>query len=370
MQPAPEKSLQDTLHHLGKLVACDSRNPPRNITEGGPLFSYLRSQLQGFTFAVQDHGHGCVSMLATRGQTRTVFNFHLDTVPTNEQWSLDPLALQVKDERAYGLGACDIKGAAAAMLSAVNRCNGPVALLLTSDEEAGNSTCIKQFLDSNHGFSQAIVAEPTQARAVCAHRGIVTANLEFRGHPGHASAARAMEDSAIHRAVEWSARALDWVRGHRETEFQGLKGLRFNIGQISGGIKPNMIAAQASLSLGLRTLPGQDGETLLQDLARLGPAEHLATITPRFLAPALPDGLRGHSGLLASQALARRLELDVGPAVDFWTEAALFGQAGLDTLVYGSGDIAQAHTADEWVSLEQLATVTTTYERIISHGYD
>jgi acetylornithine deacetylase len=75
------------------------------------------------------------------------------------------------------------------------------------------------------------------------------------------------------------------------------------------------------------------------------------------------------SGLAASQALAQRLDLPVGPAVDFWTEAALFGQAGLHTLVYGSGDIAQAHTADEWVSLEQLAIVTTTYERLISHGH-
>ena len=100
----------------------------------------------------------------------------------------------------------------------------------------------------------------------------------------------------------------------------------------------------------------------------LSTAEHLADWAPRFLAPALPDTSRGQSGLEASTALANQLGLPLGPAVDFWTEAALFGQAGLDTLVYGSGDIAQAHTADEWVALEQLATVTTTYERLISHG--
>jgi len=365
-----QTALEQTLQHLARLVACDSRNPPRSISADGSLFGYLDQQLQGFDISLQDHGQGCISMLAVRGQPRTVFNFHLDTVPANEQWSMDPLSLQLKDQRAYGLGACDTKGAAAAMLSAANRSTGPLALLFSSDEEAGNSTCIRRFLATEHGFTRAIIAEPTQTRAVCAHRGIATAEFEFSGIPGHASAARAMDDSAIHRAVEWSSSALAFVRARQNLEFENLRGLRFNIGQINGGIKPNMIAARASLILGLRTLPGQDGESLLRELADLCPATHLTGYTPRFLAPALPDAMRGQAGLGANQTLAKELGLALGPAVDFWTEAALFGQAGLDTLVYGSGDIAQAHTADEWVAVEQLATVTATYERLISHGHN
>lgn len=360
--------LQTTLQHLARLVACDSRNPPRSIQADGALFSYLSEQLPGFTLSVTDHGQGCVSLLAVRGETNTLFNFHVDTVPANQQWSMDPLELQITGDRAYGLGACDIKGASAAMLSAVNRCQGPVALLFSSDEEAGNSTCIRRFLESDHGFTRAVIAEPTQAMAVCAHRGIATAGLNFRGIPGHASAARALEDSAVHRAVQWSAKALEFIRAHQETAFENLQGLRFNIGQINGGIKPNMIAADASVSMGLRTLPGQDPEQLIGELVALSPEEHLADWAPRFLAPALPDAARGESGLQASITLARQLGLPPGPAVDFWTEAALFGQAGLDTIVYGSGDIAQAHTADEWVALEQLATVTATYERLIANG--
>lgn len=362
------ESLQSTLQHLSRLVACDSRNPPRDITADGPLFSYLKTQLPGFTLSEQDHGNGCISLLAVRGKTDTLFNFHVDTVPANQHWTMDPLALQVKNDRAYGLGACDIKGASAAMLSAVNRCQGPVALLFSSDEEAGSSTCIRRFLETDHGFTRAIIAEPTRAMAVCAHRGIATAGLTFSGIPGHASEARALDDSAVHRAIQWSALALEFIRSRQQTGFQNLRGLRFNIGQINGGIKPNMIAAEASLSMGLRTLPGQDNQALLQELVSLGPAEHLADWAPRFLAPALPDGQRGQAGLDASTTLANELGLPIGPAVDFWTEAALFGQAGLDSIVYGSGDIAQAHTADEWVALEQLATITTSYERLISHG--
>jgi acetylornithine deacetylase len=68
---------------------------------------------------------------------------------------------------------------------------------------------------------------------------------------------------------------------------------------------------------------------------------------------------------LAARDLADELDLPVGNAVDFWTEASLFSRAGLTALVYGPGDIAQAHGADEWVALEQLLRYATTIERIL-----
>ncbi len=360
--------LDNTLQHLRKLVACDSRNPPRKISKDGPLFSYLRSQLNGFAFTEQDFGDGSISLLATRGHCRTLFNFHVDTVPSNERWSMDPLSLQIQQDRAYGLGACDIKGAAAAMLAAVNQQNGPVALLFSSDEEAGKGTCIEEFLKSDHSYQRVIVAEPTMAKAVCAHRGIANATLEFSGVPGHASAARAIEDSAIHRAARWSTSALDYIQAQHAQHFQNLQGLRFNIGTIMGGIKPNMIAGSANIAFGLRTLPGQDGLALLKELVALTKPEYLATWKPTFIAAALPNAQKAESGLAASESLAKDLGLPIGEAVDFWTEAALFGEAGLDTIVFGSGDIAQAHTADEWVTLEQLESIANSYERLISDG--
>ena len=101
-------ALQSTLKHLSGLVACDSRNPPRAIQADGPLFSYLRKHLSGFSFKLQDHEDGCISLLAVRGQTNTLFNFHVDTVPANQQWSMNPLEVQVKDDRAYGLSLIHI----------------------------------------------------------------------------------------------------------------------------------------------------------------------------------------------------------------------------------------------------------------------
>ena len=68
---------------------------------------------------------------------------------------------------------------------------------------------------------------------------------------------------------------------------------------------------------------------------------------------------------LAARDLADALGLPIGNAVDFWTEASLFSQAGLTALVYGPGDIAQAHTAGEWVALEQLSTAASNYQRLL-----
>jgi acetylornithine deacetylase len=68
---------------------------------------------------------------------------------------------------------------------------------------------------------------------------------------------------------------------------------------------------------------------------------------------------------LAARDLADELHLPIGNAVDFWTEASLFSRAGMTALVYGPGDIAQAHTADEWVSLEQLQRYADSIVRIL-----
>ena len=168
--------IEIVLQHLETLVGFDTRNPPRAIGSDG-IFGYIRAQLPGFVFDLQDHGAGAVGLLAKRGTPKTLFNVHLDTVPSSEQWSADPLRLRLMDDRAIGLGACDIKGAAAALLAAASASSGDAALLFTSDEEANDARCIGAFLKSDHGFENAIIAEPTQAEAVLTHRGIAESRL-------------------------------------------------------------------------------------------------------------------------------------------------------------------------------------------------
>ncbi len=357
--------MSDVLRHLEALVAFDTRNPPRAIDSHG-IFDYLRAQLPDFRCEVTDHGAGAVSMLAVRGTPSILCNVHLDTVPSSPAWSADPLRLRVTEERAIGLGACDIKGAAACMLAAAQLTEGEAAILFTTDEEANDARCIAAFLARDHSFHSVLVAEPTGCEAVLAHRGISSVELEFRGTAGHASDAHALEASALHQAVRWSSRALDHVESQAHTRFGGLTGLRFNIGRIEGGIKANMIAPHAQLKFGFRPLPSQSMDDLHARWRSFLPNESLASYRETFRGAALPsgEGADAEDARLKARDLADACGVPIGNAVDFWTEAALFSAAGLTALVFGPGDIAQAHTADEWVALDQLAIATAHYTRL------
>ncbi len=361
--------LASTLEHLQHLVSFDTRNPPRDIGTDG-IFDYLRAQLAGFRVEVIDHGAGAVSLFAVRGAPTRVFNVHLDTVPSSPAWSADPHILRVTDDRAIGLGACDIKGAAAGLIAAAQVTQGDAAFLFTTDEEANDPRCIAAFLARDHGFGEAIIAEPTQCQAVLAHRGISAVRMLFKGQAGHASAENALSLSALHNAMRWGTSALDYVQAQNHLRFGGLTGLRFNIGRVEGGIKANMIAPSAEVRFGFRPLPSQDPEALHAQFRAFADSQALAGYEETFRGPSLPSGdvARAEERRLAARDLADELGLPIGNAVDFWTEASLFSQAGLTAFVYGPGDIAQAHTADEWVALEQLQRYADSIVRMFSAG--
>ena len=389
--------LDVTLAHLRALVAFDTRNPPRTIDADG-IFAYLQERLIGFDCRIIDHGAGAVSLFAQRGKPRILFNVHLDTVPASPGWARDPLDLAITQHRAIGLGACDIKGAAAALLTAAANTRGDTAFLFTSDEEANDARCIAAFLKDfptpagrrgpegpdvglvqpqsrpspqllsrrERGFDSVIVAEPTSCEAVLAHRGISSVALRFAGRAGHASGGNALGDSALHQAIRWGARALDFVDSQSHQRFGGLTGVRFNIGRVEGGIKANVIAPAAEVRFGFRPLPSMDISALLETFRTCSnPAP--AGFAETFRGAPLPSGgiAEAEGKRLAARDLADELGLPIGNAVDFWTEAALFSEAGYVTFVYGPGDIAQAHTADEFVELSQLQQITESYIRII-----
>ncbi|APR74967.1 Acetylornithine deacetylase [Minicystis rosea] len=374
-----EDTLPEVLGLLERLVAVDTRNPPRAIDRGG-IFTVLAEALgPSFTTEIIDIGDGCISLLATRGAPTLLFNVHVDTVPADPGWTDEPLRLRVEGDRAIGLGACDIKGGAAALVVAARRAKGDAALLFTSDEEAGSSRCVRNFLDRPLPYRGVVVAEPTRCKAILEHRGIATCTGLFHGTGGHASSPRALDDSAIHEAVRWGSRALAFAQENEARRYKTLSGIRFNLGVLHGGTKANMIASAAELRFGVRPLPDQDPETLITTIAELAPRGDRVTWTPGFLAPPLLDrGPKVHAdgpisapgpvlgNLPSSAALAAEFGFAIGEPVDFWTEAALFSEAGLPAIVYGPGDIAQAHTAGEWVRLAELREAEAAYARILS----
>jgi acetylornithine deacetylase len=249
-----------------------------------------------------------------------------------------------------------------------------VAFLFTTDEEANDARCIAAFLSNLSSpvsrlpsFDGVIVAEPTRCEAVLAHRGISSVLMRFTGHAGHASAAGA--NSAVHQAIRWGAQAMDYVDSQAHQRFGGLTGLRFNIGRVEGGIKANVIAPSAELRFGFRPLPSMDTDALLATFRDC--AGSVAEFTETFRGVPLPTGniAQAEARRIAARDLADELGVPIGNAVDFWTEAALFSAADYTTFVCGPGDIAQAHSADEFVELSQLQQITETYARIIDHGH-
>jgi acetylornithine deacetylase len=360
--------LGSTLSHLHALVSFDTQNPPRQIGTGG-IFDYIRAQLPGFRIEVTDHGAGAVSLLAVRGTPRRLFNVHLDTVPACEGWSADPLRLRVEDGRAIGLGACDIKGAAAGLLTAAGVTCGDAAFLFTTDEEANDARCIAAFLERDHGFNEVVVAEPTRCQAVLAHRGISSVEMRFQGEAGHASGGKALHANALHQAMRWGAEALARVEAETGTTCAGLSGLRFNIGRVEGGIKANVIAPSAEVRFGFRPLPSHDIDAMHADFRTCALPVTPAHYRETFRGPPLPagDAASVQARWQAARDFAETLGLPLGDPVDFWTEAALFSQAGLTALVYGPGDIAQAHAADEWVALDALEHYTSSVIRLFGN---
>ena len=319
----------------------------------------------GFQTRVWDHGGGHVSWYAVRGRPRVLFNVHLDTVPNGDGWSHNPLKLTVSDDRAYGRGSCDIKGAAAVLLNIAGQGVENLALLFTSDEEGAGGCCVDNFIASGAAqpYEQIIVAEPTSCKAVLGHRGFLSVKTRFHGVPGHSSESRALKENANHQMASWAAAALQLAERKKRSEDD--PGSCINIGIIDGGTKSNVIAGSAFVHWSARLRPGESNEEFLQEIQACDPDGSATEWEVPFSGDPLPAS--GHHDDSAI-AFCGRAGLSPGEPVDFWTEAALFSKAGIPALVLGPGNISQAHVADEWVGLDQLSLAQRLYSKVIMNN--
>lgn len=348
------------LNHLKRLIAFDTQNPPRSLTADSPIFGWISDVLgAGFMIDITDHGLGRVSLFAVRGQPALLFNVHLDTVPVIEGSRFPALEMTLDNDRVYGRGSCDIKGAVACLLELAGSNNEPLALLFTSDEEGANGCCVAEFIRSEKckAFSQVVVAEPTDCLAVLSHRGYLSVKGKFSGKAGHSSESRALQDNALHKLAAWVTSAVGKAaelnkQGHRPC---------FNVGEVHGGIKSNIIADQANIHWSARLSPGDSNQDFLELMTSLDRSDSAHWQVP-FSGPPLPT--RGMD-ITQAKAFIKKRDIQAGPAVDFWTEAALFAQAGFPAIVLGPGNISQAHSVDEWVSIKQLELAINCYSQLV-----
>ncbi|OAN75754.1 acetylornithine deacetylase (ArgE) [Sulfitobacter sp. EhC04] len=289
-----------------------------------------------------------------------ILSGHVDVVPAGEpEWRGDPFVLRRDGGRLIGRGSCDMKGYVAAVLATVPELvrmdlSAPVHIALSYDEEAGCRGVphmIAALPDLCAPPLGCIVGEPTGLVPVLAHKGKAALRLVAQGKSGHSSRPD-QGANAIHALLP----ALEAARVQAEALRDGPQDGRFappysslQIGTLQGGQALNIIPDHAEASIEARAIAGVDPKTLLAPVMdALGPrvrGEWLSSY------PALSLDAGHPLAALAAQISGR----DPLGAVSFGTEAGLFQQAGIASVICGPGDIGRAHRPEEYLTEEELA---------------
>jgi acetylornithine deacetylase len=334
-----------------------------------PLIDLLAGWLESAGFRVEVlpiPGHpDKANLLGTlgAGPGGLVLAGHTDTVPFDAPlWSHDPLKLTEADGRYYGLGTADMKSFLALAIEAARGLSPadlkrPLMILATADEESA-MTGARALVDSGRPLGRfAVIGEPTGLRPVRLHKGVMGESVRLIGRSGHASDP-SLGNNALEGMHEALTAILAWRdelrRAHRHPAFP-VPYPTINLGHIHGGDNPNRICGECELHLDLRVLPGLDPAELRAELARrvAGVAEGrgLAWSVEPLFAPIPPVETPADSEIVRA---GEELTGHAAEAVSFGTEAPFFDRLGMQTLVLGPGDIAQAHQPDEYLALERI----------------
>ncbi len=316
------------------------------------------------------------NLLATLGSGPggLVLAGHTDTVPFDAPlWSHDPLKLTEANGRYYGLGTSDMKSFLALAIEAARGLDPaalkrPLSILATADEESSMQGARALVAAGRPLGRYAVIGEPTGLKPVRLHKGVMGESVRLVGRSGHASDP-SLGNNALEGMHEALTAILAWreelQRTHRHPAFK-VPYPTINPGHIHGGDNPNRICGECELHLDLRVLPGLDPAELRAELARrvseVADRRGLAwTVAPLF--GAIPP-----VETPADSAIVRAGESLTGHAaesVSFGTEAPFFDQLGMQTLILGPGDIAQAHQPDEYLALARIAPTLALLRNLI-----
>jgi len=321
-----------------------------------------------------------------------LFDSHLDTVGI-EGMTIDPFGGEIKGDKLYGRGACDTKGTGAAMLWAMKQYAqagggaNDVALLFSVDEEVAMAgikrfvehDCLRLFqapLSQERGkhdhlpkIAGVVVGEPTILQPIVAHHGLVRWQLTTRGKAAHSSVP-GFGQSAITPMLELlQAVERDYIptvtASHPRTGPAAS-----SVTTIHGGQSPNVIPDTCAANIDRRLAPEQSGETPEEATAALDAVLQKNRLDYELVvAVSHPSFGQAHNAAWASH-VCRVMEQHLGRSVSgigvpFCTHASYFDEAGIPAVVLGPGDALQAHTKDEWVSLEAIEEGVAVYLRLM-----
>jgi acetylornithine deacetylase len=373
-------SVKEQLHTLLALPSVSSSTPGRDMGNRA-VIDTLAGWLESIGFSVEvmpitTCGHKA-NLIATRGSGDggLVLAGHTDTVPFDEAlWSVNPLALTEKDNRLYGLGVCDMKGffplaIAAAQQFADQHPTAPLIILATADEESSMNGARALVEHAKPKARFAVIGEPTGLKPVRMHKGVMLESVRITGHSGHSSnpALGASALDAMTMALnELTALRRDWERRFSNPQF-AVDRPTMNFGYIHGGDNPNRICGCCELQFDVRPLPGMVIADLQAEIDAC--LRRVDTLQGRLSVERIP---LMHAILPfeepANSELVQALERLTGHAAEttaFGTEAPFLQQLGMQTVIYGPGDITQAHQPDEYLALDRIEPTIKVLEKLI-----
>ena len=371
--------MTDALEYARSLVAVPSVSANSNAAVSDVVEKHLRSL--GFQIERQEFldpfGVPKVNVIGRKGPgTGGVAYFsHTDVVPA-DTWSVSehgPFEPTVRDNRLYGRGSCDMKGSIAAMLAAVSRIRdnelrAPVYVVCTADEEVGfhgakrvaeASAFYREMVASQ---SRTIIGEPTDLEVVSAHKGISGFRAIAHGRAAHSStrdgvnANVAMIPFLVEMKAIYDETLADpaWLNDEFDPPW-----ISWNIGINDHNRAVNITAPQSVCTVYFRPMPGQDADGLVhraEDVAKR------CGLDFNWECRGLP--LYGDPSSDFVRETLRIANRDKARTVGYGTDGVCFTELK-QILVLGPGSIQQAHTDDEWISLDQLAAGADMYERLL-----
>ncbi len=373
-----DEAFPETLKILSDLIKFQTVSGTSNVK----LIEYCEKKLAQFgatSFKTFDEAKKRVNLFSTiSGKKKLngggiILSGHTDVVPASaKEWASDPFVATQKDNKIYGRGSCDMKGFIACSLAlapyfASQNLKKPIHFSFTYDEETacqGAPIMIKELKKRNINCSICIVGEPTSMKAIQAHKGCYEYSTHFTGLAGHGSA----PDKGVN-AVEYATRFINKLMELREElKKREPKNSIFNppyttlqIGRIKGGLARNVIADQCVVDWELRPVVPEDGEfvnkkidTYINDvlLPEMKKVYSKADIKKEVIGEII--GFNKEEKSEAINLVCNLTGDNSRDVVSFGTEAGLFQEIGISTVVCGPGSIEQAHKIDEYVSFDQL----------------
>ena len=308
----------------------------------------------------------------TSNKKPIIFSGHTDVVPVSKNWSTDPFVATIKNEKIYGRGSCDMKGFIACTLAyapifAKTNLDRDINFSFTFDEETacqGAPILINELKKKGINSGICIVGEPTNMKIVDAHKGCYEYTTHFEGLAGHGS----KPEKGVN-AVEFAVRYINKLMELRETlKANAPKNCIFDppyttlqIGGISGGIARNVIADKCRVDWELRPVVKKDGEFVNNQMDKFANTSLLPEMKKIFSGSAIKKEVIGEiigfdriENSEASEFISNLTGDNSKEVVSFGTEAGLFQEIGISTVVCGPGSIEQAHKIDEFITLEQI----------------